>query len=146
MSASHIRPRLNQPEVAHAYRHLYRQGLKAIGYATPSRYVLRTTLRTSFRASPPSEFNPSKIANTLRFLKRATDMTGMEHKILKNLLLSRYWEMPQIAKESRTSVIPSHLVSVKVEKTLLTCDLVYEALDLATQSTDYGRAPMTNST
>ncbi|KAJ5880570.1 uncharacterized protein N7473_011623 [Penicillium subrubescens] len=101
MCASHIRPLVNQQEVVHAYRHLYRQGLKAIGYATPSRHVLRTTLRTSFRASPPAEFNPSRIANTLRFLERATDMTGLEHKILKNLLLSRYWELPQIAKESR---------------------------------------------
>lgn len=145
MSASHIRPLVNQQEVAHAYRHIYRQGLKAIGYATPSRHVLRTTLRTSFRASPSAEFNPSRIANTVRFLERATDMTGLEHKILKNLLLSRYWELPQIAKESRMSVTPSHLASIKVEKTLLTCELVYEASDLAAQSTNYGRAPMTNS-
>ncbi|KAF7714706.1 Uncharacterized protein PECH_007069 [Penicillium ucsense] len=28
-------------------------------------------------------------------------MAGLEHKILKNLLLSRYWELPNIAKESR---------------------------------------------
>ncbi|OOQ86189.1 hypothetical protein PEBR_22348 [Penicillium brasilianum] len=101
MSASQIRPLVNQQEIVHAYRHLYRQGLKAIRYATPSRHVLRTTLRTSFRASPPAEFNPSRIANTLRFLERAADMTGLEHKIFKNLLMSRYWELPQIAKESR---------------------------------------------
>ncbi|KAJ5432463.1 uncharacterized protein N7458_011619 [Penicillium daleae] len=101
MSACQIRPLVNQQEVVHAYRHLYRQGLKAIRYATPSRHVLRTTLRTAFRASPPAEFNPLRIANTLRFLERAADMTGLEHRILKNLLLSRYWELPQIAKESR---------------------------------------------
>ena len=101
MSASQIRPVVSPREVVHAYRHLYRQGLKAIRYATPSRHVLRTTLRTAFHASPPTEFDPSRIANTLRFLERAADMTGLEHRILKNLLLSRYWELPQNAKESR---------------------------------------------
>lgn len=101
MSASKIRPQVNHQEIVHAYRHLYRQGLKAIRYATPSRHVLRTTLRTSFRASPPAEFDPARIANTLRFLERAADMTGLEHRILKNLLFSRYWELPQNAKESR---------------------------------------------
>jgi len=88
--------------VVHAYRHLYRQGLRTIRHATPSRHVLLTTLRTSFRSAPREEFDPSKIANTLRFLERAADATGFEHKIVKNLLFARYWELPNVAKESRT--------------------------------------------
>ncbi|KAJ5138073.1 hypothetical protein N7526_004306 [Penicillium atrosanguineum] len=88
--------------VVHAYRHLYRQGLRTIRYATPGRHVLRSTLRTSFRSTPRDEFDPSRIANTLRFLERAADATGFEHKIVKNLLFARYWELPNIAKESRT--------------------------------------------
>ncbi|KAJ5160621.1 uncharacterized protein N7482_007625 [Penicillium canariense] len=101
MSASQISPLVTQREVIHAYRHLYRQGLKAIRYATPGRHVLRTTLRTSFGAAPPEEFDRTRIANTLRFFERAADMTGLEHRIIKNLLLTRYWELPQNAKESR---------------------------------------------
>lgn len=87
--------------IVHAYRHLYRQGLKVIRYSTPGRHVLRSILQTSFRSAPREEFNPSRIANTLRFLERAAAVTGYEHKIVKNLLFARYWELPQIAKESR---------------------------------------------
>ncbi|KAJ5086313.1 hypothetical protein NUU61_007620 [Penicillium alfredii] len=87
--------------VIHAYRHLYRQGLKAIRYSTPARHVLVNSLRASFRSSPQEELNPSKISNTLRFLERAAETTGMEHKIVRNLMLARFWERPQIAKESR---------------------------------------------
>ncbi|KAJ5489597.1 hypothetical protein N7539_004487 [Penicillium diatomitis] len=101
MGSSHIRQIVSRQDVVHAYRHLYRQGLKAIRYSTPSRHVLRTSLRASFRDSPPTEFDSLRISNTLRFLERACNVAGLEHKILKNLLLSRYWELPNIAKESR---------------------------------------------
>ena len=87
-------------QVLHAYRHLYRQGLKVIRYSTPGRHVLRSTLRTAFR-SESGHFDPCRIANTIRFLERATEVTGFEHKIVRNLLLAKYWEVPQIAKESR---------------------------------------------
>lgn len=87
--------------VVHAYRHLYRQGLKVIRYSTPGRHVLRSILQTSFRSAPREEFDSSKIANTLCFLERAAVVTGFEHKIVKNLLFARYWELPHIAKEAR---------------------------------------------
>ncbi|KAJ5909146.1 hypothetical protein N7495_001828 [Penicillium taxi] len=90
-----------QQEVVHAYRQLYRQGLKAIRYATPARHVLRSSLRDSFRSCPREEFDSSRVFNTIRFLERATEYTGYEHKILRNLLLIKYWAMPNIAKESR---------------------------------------------
>lgn len=87
--------------IVHAYRHLYRQGLRVIRYSTPGRHVLRSILQTSFRSAPREEFNPSRIVNTIRFLERAATVTGYEHKIVKNLLFARYWELPRIAKESR---------------------------------------------
>lgn len=88
-------------QVVHAYRHLYRQGLKVIRYSTPSRHVLRSILRNAFRSSKAQDFDPSRIANTLRFLERATEVAGLEHKIVRNLLLTRYWQLPQNSRESR---------------------------------------------
>lgn len=93
--------KVDQRAMVHAYRHLYRQGLKAIQYSTPSRYMLLKSLRQSYRSSPSEEFDPAKINNTLRFLERATEVAGMEHKILKNLLLARYWEQGHLVRESR---------------------------------------------
>src|SRR5436190_13828268 len=84
-----------------AYRHLYRQGLKAIRYSSPSRHVLLRMLRSSFRSGSPSEFDPQRITNTLLFLQRASEVAGIEHKIMKNLILVRYWEQPQVRKDSK---------------------------------------------
>jgi hypothetical protein len=86
--------------VLHAYRHLFRQGLKAIRYSAPGRYTLRTIIRRSFR-SPSEQFDASRIANTLRFLERATAAANMEHRIVKNILITRYWETTPIGKDSR---------------------------------------------
>lgn len=91
----------NPQTVVHAYRHFYRQGLKAIHYSTPSRHILVKTLRSSFRSSSPDDFNPQRVSNTLRFLQRATDVAGIEHKILKNLMITRYWEQPHTMKNAR---------------------------------------------
>ena len=90
---------MEQRAVIHAYRHLYRQGLKLINYSAPSRHVLLRTLRSAFRSSPARDFDPKKVANTLRFLQRASDVAGLEHKIVKNLLMVRYWEQPQVKKD-----------------------------------------------
>lgn len=83
--------------VTHAYRQLYRQGLKTINFATPQRHVLRRILRNSFRLEPRKSFDPERITKTLQFLKYAEASCGIEHKIVKNLLEARYWEQPQIA-------------------------------------------------
>ncbi|KAL1975654.1 hypothetical protein VTN31DRAFT_4046 [Thermomyces dupontii] len=81
--------------IPHAYRHLYRKGLQAIRYAKPQRYVLRDVIRSAFRSSPASDFDPDKVARTLQFLQHAADCTGFEHRIVKNLLMVRYWERPE---------------------------------------------------
>ncbi|PYI04822.1 DUF1763-domain-containing protein [Aspergillus sclerotiicarbonarius CBS 121057] len=96
-----LKSAVDQMTVVHAYRHLYRQGLKAVNYSTPARYVLRRSLRTTFRSSSPEELDPQRIANTLQFLQRAADVAGMEHKILRNLLMMKYWEEPQVRKDHR---------------------------------------------
>lgn len=91
-------------QVIHAYRHLYRQGLKAINYSTPSRHVLLRNLRKSFRTSYRQDYDPQKIENTVRFLQRASDVAGMEHKIVKNLMIVRYWDQPLLRKDLRLYV------------------------------------------
>ncbi|KAE8348404.1 hypothetical protein BDV28DRAFT_143568 [Aspergillus coremiiformis] len=92
---------MDQRAIVQAYRHLYQQGLKVVNYSTPSRHVLLRTLRSSFRSSSHNDFDPQRIANTLRFLQRAADITGLEHKIVKNLMIVRYWEQPQGRKDLR---------------------------------------------
>ena len=86
---------MSSPEIIHAYRSLYRQGLQAIRYSTPARHVLLQTLRRSFR-SQHEHFDARQIANTLVFLRRASEVAGMEHRILRNVLMTRYWEQPQL--------------------------------------------------
>lgn len=78
---------MSRQEIIHSYRHLLRHSLRAIQFSKPARYTLRDRLRLAFRKNDPSTFNPSKIANTLEFLHYATLQNGLEHKILKNLLL-----------------------------------------------------------
>ncbi|KAL2002480.1 hypothetical protein VTN02DRAFT_6702 [Thermoascus thermophilus] len=92
---------VDQRALIHAYRHLYRQGLKVVNYSTPSRHVLLQILRSSFRSGSREDFDPERISNTLRFLQRASESTGLEHKIVKNLIMVRYWEQPHVKKDVR---------------------------------------------
>ena len=73
--------------IIHAYRHLYRHGLRAVQFSKPARYTLRDRLRFAFRGGVVTEFEPQKIQNTIEFLQYATRESGLEHKIVKNLLL-----------------------------------------------------------
>ncbi|KAF2494105.1 DUF1763-domain-containing protein [Lophium mytilinum] len=73
-------------KIVHAYRHLYRHGLRAVQFSTPARYTLRDRLRLAFRTGDPLEFSQSKIDNTIEFLKGATRETGLEHRLLKSFL------------------------------------------------------------
>ncbi|KAL2840841.1 hypothetical protein BJX68DRAFT_183162 [Aspergillus pseudodeflectus] len=84
--------------VIHAYRQLYRQSLKAINYSTPARHLVLQTMRQSFR-SPTQAFDPRRISNTLDFLRNATEVRGLEHRILRNLLLVKYWDQPRMKSD-----------------------------------------------
>ncbi|ODA82115.1 hypothetical protein RJ55_00620 [Drechmeria coniospora] len=75
-------------EIVHAYRHLYRGLLHAVQFSSPVRYVARDQLRSAFRERGAS-WNPEGAKRTLWFLHAAARETGLEHKILKNLLRVR---------------------------------------------------------
>ncbi|KAI1855142.1 hypothetical protein JX266_000007 [Neoarthrinium moseri] len=72
-------------QIIHAYRHLYRHGLRAVQFSKPSRYTFRDQLRKAFR-DRDAKFDPSSISRTVEFLEAATRTRGLEHKVLKNLL------------------------------------------------------------
>ncbi|KAG9194615.1 hypothetical protein G6011_04650 [Alternaria panax] len=77
---------MSQQAVIHAYRHLYRHSLRAIQFSKPARYTLRDRLRLAFRKGSATDYEPQRIQNTLEFLQYATKESGLEHKIVKNLL------------------------------------------------------------
>lgn len=77
-------------EIRLAYRHLYQGLLRAVQYAKPARYIVRDRLRAGFEEQSGNSFEPKRIANTLEFLNGAAKTRGLEHKILKNLVLV-YW-------------------------------------------------------
>ena len=76
----------------HAYRHLYRNALLATHRSSPAKHVIREIIRTAFRMEDARNFNLRRVKNTEEFLKRAKQDTGIEHRILKNLLHVRYWQ------------------------------------------------------
>jgi hypothetical protein len=78
-------------EIIHAYRHLYRGLLHGVQFSKPARYIAQDTLRDAFRSDPPSMFNQERINNTVEFLGYAAKEAGLEHKILRNLLLMKSW-------------------------------------------------------
>lgn len=83
------------PEILQAYRRLFRHGLYAVQYATPSRYVVRDELRQAFRTGSTADFDAKKIENTVAFLSSAAEERGTAHKILKTFLEVRWWRQPQ---------------------------------------------------
>jgi len=85
----------SQLELIHAYRQLYRGLLHAVQYAKPGRFIARDQLRNAFRKEHPSTFNKEKVERTTEFLKLAAQERGLEHKILKNLLHTQYWQTRQ---------------------------------------------------
>jgi hypothetical protein len=79
-------------KIIHAYRHLYRGLLHAVQYSKPARYIARDQLRRAFRVEDPSSFNQEKIDRTVEFLGFAAKEAGLEHRIVRNLLHTAYWE------------------------------------------------------
>ncbi|KAF2682148.1 DUF1763-domain-containing protein [Lentithecium fluviatile CBS 122367] len=78
---------MSSQQILHAYRALLRSSLHAVQFAKPARYTLASRLRLAFTKNPPSAYNAQKINNTLEFLGYAQRQNGLEHKIVKNLLL-----------------------------------------------------------
>ena len=94
---------MSTQDIIHAYRHLYRQGLRAVQFSKPARFTLRDRLRLAFRKNSPADYNPQKIRTTFEFLQHATTHNGMEHKIVKNLLFI-WWCQEDGGKKNPTSI------------------------------------------
>ena len=78
------------PRVIHTYRHLYRACLHAVQFSKPARFVARDKLRTAFREKD-AELDERGSIRTLRFLEAAARERGLEHNVLKNLLVITYF-------------------------------------------------------
>jgi len=63
-----------------------RASLRAVHFATPPRFVVRSQLRKAFRHEGIASFDPERIRRTIWFLKSAGEESGLESKILKNLV------------------------------------------------------------
>lgn len=83
---------VNRQDILRSYRHIYRQGLHAIQFSTPSRYTLRSELRFAYRHGSVVDFDAKKVENTIKFLSDATKTKGPAHALLKNLLHVWWWQ------------------------------------------------------
>lgn len=88
-STSSSSPMATQQTV-HAYRHLYRCLLHAVQFSKPARYVARDRLRVAFRQKD-AVLDSQSISRTLQFLQAAARERGLEHKVLKNLLMTQFF-------------------------------------------------------
>lgn len=88
-------------QIIYAYRHLYRSALKAVRYSQPASSVVRTQLRSAFRAAD-AVYNERAVTRTIWFLKNAAKEAGIEHRILRNLLMVKWWR-EQTANQERPS-------------------------------------------
>ncbi|KXJ97166.1 hypothetical protein Micbo1qcDRAFT_155971 [Microdochium bolleyi] len=77
-------------ETLHAYRHLYRGLLHAVQFSKPARYVARDRIRVAFREKG-AVLDPPSISRTVKFLEAAARERGLEHKVLKNLLVTQFF-------------------------------------------------------
>lgn len=85
MTASHR-------QIVSSYRDLYRHGLRAVQYSSPARYTVTALLENAYRTATVADFDARKVDNTLTFLHGAAKEKGLEHKLLKNLLHTWWWE------------------------------------------------------
>lgn len=88
-------------EVIHAYRHLYRAGLRAVRRSQPASTNLRGLLRRAFRAKD-AKLDERGVRRTVWFLNYASKELGIEHRVVKNMLMVEYWKM-RVAKDNAPS-------------------------------------------
>ncbi|KAL5600980.1 hypothetical protein BROUX41_005813 [Berkeleyomyces rouxiae] len=83
----------SKTEILHAYRHMYRHLMRAVRNTKPQSQIGRTQLRAAFNPVPGTAehgqpFDAAGIKRTIWFLKAAEKEAGLEHRVLKNLLLA----------------------------------------------------------
>ncbi|TVY19031.1 hypothetical protein LARI1_G002042 [Lachnellula arida] len=110
-------------ELVHSYRHMYRALLRGVQFSKPARYVARDQLREAYRNGKPSNFDSRKIQRTLEFLGGAAKERGLEHKILRNLLLTRlhFTDLARLQRPHRRAKgyyeQPSTVNAVNIQRT-----------------------------
>lgn len=82
----------SRQQIIRSYRNLYRHGLHAVQYASPARYSVKALIENAYRTGKLAHFDNQKINNTLTFLHGAAKEKGLEHRILKTLLHTWWWE------------------------------------------------------
>ena len=80
-------------DILRSYRYLYRHAMYAVQYATPARYTLKILLENAYRTGNAADFDAERIKNTITFLEGAAKEKGLEHRILKNLLHTWFWDV-----------------------------------------------------
>ncbi|KAI1187739.1 hypothetical protein F5B17DRAFT_306115 [Nemania serpens] len=77
-------------KVIHAYRHLYRGLLHAVQFSKPARYTALHQLQRAFREKG-AKYDPRGITRTVLFLRAAARERGLEHQVLRNLLIIAWY-------------------------------------------------------
>ena len=106
---------MTSTDIIWAYRHLLRASLQAVRFSTPARYQIRDILRESFRELPSTHFQPRRIVNTLQFIQRASEHTGIEHRILRNILHIRFWRAKKLENPLHVSLFIAQYKTDKVQ-------------------------------
>ena len=94
-------------EIVRSYRILYRHALHAVQYAAPARHTLRVQLENAYRTGNAADFDAQKVNNTVTFLEGAAKEKGLEHKILKSLLHTWFWDV-NARKRGKRCVLRRH--------------------------------------
>lgn len=81
---------MSTEELIHAYRKLFRAGLRAVKFSKPARFVVRDQLRAAFREGNAKDFDPDRVKRTVWFLTLAGEGSRLEHKIVQNLVRTQY--------------------------------------------------------
>lgn len=76
---------MSQTEILHSYRHLLRSLIRGVNDARKARHVATKQLRLAYR-DPNGVYDAEATKRTVWFLKAAAKQSGIEHKILKNLI------------------------------------------------------------
>lgn len=93
-------PEVTSKQIAFAYLHLYRWSLRAVQFSAPARYTVRDRLRKAFRSGSRADFDQQKINNTIEFLQGAAHFRGLEHTILRRLLMTWFHEPHARSKQA----------------------------------------------
>ncbi|PHH86644.1 hypothetical protein CDD83_9941 [Cordyceps sp. RAO-2017] len=112
-------------ELVHAYRHLLRGAMRAVQFAVPARFTARDQLRAAFRGGDAAAYDAERVKRTLWFLGAAARQSGLEHRLLKNLLLVRGLRERR-ARHWKRALLESRLPRTKIDDELDTATRHYD--------------------